>query len=144
MNLITHILSVLLLGKIMHLNGFEWILAFVFGVLIDIDHLVKLPIYMKQKYMKQKIPRKTAHWDWRTPIQEPVSYLWVIPMSLFLKSYVPVIFFTLHLALDYMMSFSKKPFFPFANFTINDTAKFKRDVVLQIILSGLICFFLIL
>lgn len=140
MNLITHILSVLLLGKILPISGFEWVLAFIFGVFIDIDHIFKLPIFLKFRNF-----RTIRYLNWRSSIQEPVSYLWVIPLSIFFKSYVPVLFFTLHLALDYMMSYEKKPFFPFSNYTIRDTKKFRRDGVLQAVVSLLIiCTFLLI
>tara|TARA_Y100000310_G_scaffold219247_1_gene220635 strand:- start:843 stop:1244 length:402 start_codon:yes stop_codon:yes gene_type:complete len=131
-------LSVLVLGKYLDLSFYEFVLAFIFGVLVDIDHFLKIPIFVKLKNF-----RTIRHLNWRTPLQEPVSYLWVVPLSVFIGSYVPVVFFSLHLVLDYIVSFQKKPFFPFSNFRIKNTKKYTRDVVSQVMVS-LICIILYL
>ncbi len=138
MNTFTHMLSVLVLGKYLDLSFYEFVLAFIFGVLVDIDHFLKIPIFVKLKNF-----RTIRHLNWRTPLQEPVSYLWVVPLSVFIGSYVPVVFFSLHLVLDYIVSFQKKPFFPFSNFRIKNTKKYTRDVVSQVMVS-LICIILYL
>tara|TARA_Y100000310_G_scaffold337076_1_gene423202 strand:- start:85 stop:504 length:420 start_codon:yes stop_codon:yes gene_type:complete len=138
MNTFTHILSVLVLGKYLDLSFYEFVLAFIFGVLVDIDHLLKIPIFIKLKNF-----RTIRHLNWRTPLQEPISYLWVVPLSIFIGSYVPVVFLSLHLVLDYMTSFQKKPFFPFSNFKIKNTKRYTRDIVSQVVVS-LICIILYL
>ena len=138
MNFIVHILSVLVLGKYLNLGSYEWLLAFIFGVLIDIDHLIKIPLFMKLKNSKTM-----RHLNWRTSFQEPIAFLWIIPLSVFLKSYIPLVFFTMHIILDYMMSYHKKPLFPFINFIFKDTKKFKRDGFIQAA-AGLICIILLI
>lgn len=137
MNPLTHIFSVIVLGKLLHLTSPEWILAFIFGVALDIDHLFKLPLFLKLKNFKEQ-----RHLHWRTPLQEPISYLWIIPLSIVIGSYVPVLFFTLHLLLDYSMSYAKSPLFPFHHFTMKGTNQYARDRVLDIGL-GVILFIII-
>tara|TARA_Y100000310_G_scaffold344866_1_gene460116 strand:- start:7918 stop:8319 length:402 start_codon:yes stop_codon:yes gene_type:complete len=131
-------LSVLVLGKFLELSSGEWVLAFIFGVLVDIDHFLKIPIFIKLKNYKT-----IRHLNWRTPLQEPISFLWVVPLSIFINSYVPVVFLALHLLLDYMISFGKKPFFPLSKFKFKNTKKHSRDFISQVVVS-VICIILYL
>ena len=113
MNLLAHLLITLLLSEIMNLSQTELLWAVLFGVIIDFDHLLKVPLYLKQNGLKV-----VRYWNWRTAIQEPVSYLWIIPLSVYLQTLVPVFFFTTHLILDYTMSYEKRPFYPFSELKI--------------------------
>ncbi|MHA1941513.1 MAG: hypothetical protein ACXABI_05345 [Candidatus Hodarchaeales archaeon] len=113
MNIIAHVLVTILFIKIGDLAGVDIFWAILFGVVIDLDHLIKAPLYLKQNGFKT-----VRLWNWRTSLQEPVSYLWIIPLAVYLQTWVPVFFFTIHLILDYMMSFEKQPFYPFSEFKI--------------------------
>ncbi|MBI2547717.1 hypothetical protein HYW21_00030 [Candidatus Woesearchaeota archaeon] len=139
MNPLTHIFSVIVLGKLLHLTPPEWVLAFIFGVALDLDHLLKLPLFLKLKNFKDQ-----RHLHWRTPLQEPISYLWVIPLSIFVRSYIPVLFFTLHLLLDYSMSYAKLPFFPFHNHITKGTHQYARDRVVDVSLGVILCIIIFL
>ena len=121
MTIITHILVTTVGVRFLHLTGSEAVLAYIFGVVIDLDHFIKLPLYFKKHNFKirdilQKPFPKEKHYNWRTSLQEPVALLWIIPLSIFLKTPAPVIFFAGHLILDYLMSYQKLPFYPFSDF----------------------------
>lgn len=109
MTVLTHVLMTTAGVQALGLEGADIFLAYGFGIGVDIDHLVKAPLY----YKKHKF-QKVRHYHWRTSLQEPVSLLWIVPLSIFLQTPVPVIFFLLHVFLDYLMSYEKMPFFPFS------------------------------
>ncbi|RMF06789.1 hypothetical protein D6764_01415 [Candidatus Woesearchaeota archaeon] len=138
MNILAHLFSVLLAARHLNLSSSDMALAVIFGVLLDADHILKLPLY----YSLPKSKRK-RHFNWRTPLQEPVSLLWIVPLSIYLQTMVPVLFFILHLALDYLMSYPKKPFFPYSNFSLKPTQKLKRDLAFEIIFTVVLCIFLV-
>ena len=108
---LAHLLVTSAGAKLMSLQGQEMLLAYGFGVLIDADHIIKLPKYFKKHNLK--IVRGLR---WRTVLQEPVALLWIIPLCFYLSTWVPLIFFVGHLILDYASGFLKKPFSPFSNY----------------------------
>lgn len=97
----------------MGLEGMDVVLAYTFGYGIDlIDHPIKLPLYYRKNGLKNE-----KHYHWRTPLQEPIALLWIVPLSLYLGTYVPALFFISHFFLDYLVSYDKRPFFPFSKYT---------------------------
>ena len=139
MNAIAHVLVTLLFVKLASLSGIDVFWAFLFGVAIDFDHLIKIPLYIKQNGFKV-----VRYWNWRTSFQEPVSYLWIVPLSIYFQTWVPVFFFTTHIALDYLMSYEKQPFYPFLEYTI-PKVKLKIDDYLgaiTVVITGCMLFFL--
>lgn len=113
----THILVTTALGKIMGLQtARDWFLAFLFGVLVDLDHLKVL----RKKYRPNQdwIRFFTREWPIRSFLQEPFSLFWVAPLSFFLKTPVPMIFWSLHVFLDYLVDGTRRPFWPFSSFTL--------------------------
>jgi membrane-bound metal-dependent hydrolase YbcI (DUF457 family) len=139
MNVITHLLVSLFLIELTGITGLDILWAITFGVLVDLDHVIKIPLYLKEN--RFKIVRL---WDWRTPFQEPISYLWIVPLSLYFQTWVPVLFFTVHLCLDYMMSYKKKPFYPFSEFTLKER-ELKFDNAADILtMVTVVCMFLFL
>ncbi len=118
MFIITHILASTALIKLLHLSTvYEIVLAIIFGVLIDADELIKLPRYLKWNYAKKRF-KFLAPFYRRTPLQEPVSLLWIIPVAIYFSTPVPVIFFAVHVAMDYLKYYEKRPFYPFIDVTI--------------------------
>ena len=108
MTQITHIAVTTAGALALRLSGNDLVWAYLFGVLIDADHIIKYPLY------KRKLQwTKRQYFHWRTPLQEPVSFLWLIPFSIWISSWVPIIFFSLHLVLDYLTTYEKRPWFPF-------------------------------
>ena len=113
MTFVPHILMTTLGVQALGLQGADIALAYGFGYGIDlIDHPIKLPLYLKKNWTKNE-----KHYHWRTPLQEPVALLWIIPLSFYLRTYVPALFFISHFALDYLVSYDKRPFFPFSMYT---------------------------
>jgi hypothetical protein len=104
----THVLATTLGVKAMGLHGGDVALAFAFGCGIDIDHLLKLPFYLKSVGFKDR-----RGYYWRSSLQEPVALLWIVPLSIFLGTIVPVVFFVIHIAMDYSVRFEKMPFYPY-------------------------------
>ena len=109
MKLPTHVLATTLGVKAMGLHGGDIVLAFAFGCGIDIDHLLKLPFYLKSVGFKDR-----RGYYWRSSLQEPVALLWIIPLSIFLGTVIPIVFFVIHIAMDYSVRFEKMPFYPYS------------------------------
>lgn len=111
MTFLSHALVTTAGVQLLDLEGTNLILAYSFGTLVDFDHLLKLPLYFKKYKTRVK-----KHYNWRTPLQEPVTLLWILPLCVYLKSYVPAIFIIGHIMLDYLVDYPKHPFFPYNNF----------------------------
>jgi hypothetical protein len=95
------------------LEGRDVWLAYTFGYGIDlVDHPIKLPLYLRKNGTKNE-----KNYHWRTPLQEPVALLWIIPLSIYLGTYVPALFFASHFFLDYLVSYDKRPLYPFSMYT---------------------------
>ncbi len=111
MKLPTHVLATTLGVKALGLHGGAVALAFAFGCGIDIDHLLKLPFYLKSVGFKDR-----RGYYWRSSLQEPVALLWIVPLSIFLGTIVPIVFFVIHVAMDYSVRFEKMPFYPYSSY----------------------------
>lgn len=109
MKLPTHVLATTLGVKALGLHGGDVALAFAFGCGVDIDHLLKLPFYLRSVGLKDR-----RGYYWRSSLQEPVALLWIIPLCFFLGTIVPIVFFTIHVAMDYSVRFEKMPFYPYS------------------------------
>ena len=126
MTIVSHLLLTTLGVQVLGLEGKDIVLAYTFGYGIDlVDHPIKLPLYLKKNGR-----RNEKHYHWRTPLQEPVALLWIAPLSVYLGTYVPAVFFMSHLLLDYFVSYEKRPLYPFSTFStegffprISDSAK---------------------
>lgn len=108
MTIVTHALATTLGARLFKLTGSDVVLAYVFGVGVDIDHAIKAPFFFKAGY------RKERGYYWRTSLQEPVALLWIIPLCFFLGTWVPALFFLIHLAMDYAVGYEKMPWFPYS------------------------------
>lgn len=113
MTILPHLALTTLGVQTMGLQGGDIALAYAFGYGIDIvDHPIKLPLYIRKNGRKNE-----KHYHWRTPLQEPVALLWIVPLSVWLGTAVPALFFISHFALDYMVSYEKRPFAPFSQWS---------------------------
>jgi membrane-bound metal-dependent hydrolase YbcI (DUF457 family) len=113
MTILPHLLLTTVGIQALGLEGKDVVLAYTFGYGIDlVDHPIKLPLYLKKNGKKNE-----THYHWRTPLQEPVALLWIIPLSVYLGTYVPALFFISHFLLDYMVSYEKRPFYPFSEYS---------------------------
>jgi hypothetical protein len=126
MTILPHLLLTTVGVQLLGLEGKDIVLAYTFGYGIDlVDHPIKLPLYLKKNGKKNE-----KNYHWRTPLQEPVALLWIVPLSAYLGTYVPALFFISHFVLDYMVSYEKRPFYPFSTYSTegiltgySDTAK---------------------
>jgi membrane-bound metal-dependent hydrolase YbcI (DUF457 family) len=110
MTILPHLLLTTVGVQALGLEGSDIALAYAFGYGIDlVDHPIKLPLYLRKNGKNNE-----KHYHWRTPLQEPVALLWIIPLSFYLGTYVPALFFFSHFALDYFVSYEKRPFYPFS------------------------------
>ncbi len=109
MTIFTHILATTLGAQAMELRGGELALAYAFGVGVDVDHAVKAPFYLKHTGWRDR-----RGYYWRSSLQEPVALLWIVPLCVLLGTVVPIVFFAIHVALDYSVRFEKMPFYPYA------------------------------
>ena len=126
MTILPHLLVTTLGVQVFGLEGKDVALAYAFGYGIDlVDHPIKLPLYLRKNGRKNE-----KNYHWRTPLQEPVALMWIIPLSIYLRTYVPIVFFISHFMLDYCVSYEKRPFYPFSTYSsggflseYSDTAK---------------------
>jgi hypothetical protein len=105
----THFLATTLGVQALGLTGQERLLAYTFGMAIDVDHLIKAPFYLRAVGLEDK-----RGYYWRSSLQEPIALLWVLPVCYFLGTIVPAVFFLIHVAMDYSVSFEKMPFYPYS------------------------------
>ena len=127
--LLTHILVTTAGVQALHLTGRERLLAYTFGCAVDVDHIIKAPFYLKAVGLKDK-----RGYYWRSSLQEPVALLWILPLCLALGTAVPILFFTMHVAMDYSVRFEKMPLYPYSRwvtrgFLINVPDKLKEAIV---------------
>jgi hypothetical protein len=93
----------------MGLEGRDRVLAYAFGMGVDVDHAVKAPFYLKAVGLRDK-----RGYYWRSSLQEPVALLWIIPLCVLLGTVVPIVFFAIHVAMDYSVRFEKMPWYPYS------------------------------
>jgi hypothetical protein len=110
MKIFTHILATTLGVQALDLHGRDAALAYGFGVAVDVDHALKAPFYLRAVGLRDQ-----RGYYWRSSLQEPVAFLWIAPLCLWLGTAVPLLFFAVHLLMDYSVSFEKMPFYPYSS-----------------------------
>ncbi|MGH7498402.1 MAG: hypothetical protein ACREL3_06075 [Gemmatimonadales bacterium] len=137
MTIFTHILATTAVVQAMHLRDPKQIaLAFIFGVAVDVDHLVKAPFYLRAVGLRDK-----RGYYWRSSLQEPVAFLWIVPLCLLLGTTVPIVCFAIHLMIDYSVSFEKLPFYPYSRYVtrgwlLGIPDRRKEQVVASFLVAG--------
>jgi hypothetical protein len=107
--IVTHFLATTVGVQALGLHGRDAGLAYGFGLGVDIDHVVKAPYYLRAVGLRDK-----RGYYWRSSLQEPVALCWIVPLCLFLGTALPIVFFAIHVALDYSVRFEKMPFYPYS------------------------------
>jgi hypothetical protein len=103
----THIAVTILLCMILNLNQDEWFIAFMFGVMIDADHLFAAPGYVSRNGSEALLRRS---WDdssglpWKSLFHYPVGAFVVIPLSRGWRYLLPLLFWAIHLEMDYIQT----------------------------------------
>ena len=132
----THFLATTLGVQMLGLTGQERVLAYTFGMAVDVDHIVKAPYYLRAEGLVNK-----KGYYWRSSLQEPVALLWILPLALFLHSWVPVIFFVVHVAMDYSVRFEKMPLNPYSGWVtrgwLTNIPDGLKEAVLAVVLLAL-------
>lgn len=141
MTIVTHALATTLGVRVLKLTGSDAALAYVFGVGVDIDHAIKLPFFWRAGL------RKERGYYWRTSLQEPVALLWIVPLCFFLGTWVPALFFLIHLAMDYSVGYEKMPWYPYSplvtqGFLVGVSDKTKEAILIVILLCTNLLLFL--
>lgn len=136
MTVFTHALATMLGVQAMDLHGQDRVLAVAFGMGVDVDHAIKAPFYLKHVGLRDQ-----RGYYWRSSLQEPVALLWIVPLCVFLGSVVPIIFFAIHVAMDYSVRFEKMPFYPYSprvtrGWLTGIPDKAKEGVVVTVLLAG--------
>jgi len=134
--IVTHILATTLGVQALGLHGRDAGLAYVFGVAVDVDHAVKAPFYLRAVGLRDK-----RGYYWRSSLQEPVALLWIVPLCLFLGTVVPIVFFAMHVAMDYSVRFEKMPFYPYSAWVTRGWLggipdKVKEGLLFTLLLAG--------
>jgi len=142
MTIITHVLATTLGVQALRLRGSDAALAYVFGVGVDVDHAIKAPFYLRTVG-----PRRRLGYYWRTSLQEPVALLWIVPLCVFLGTLVPALFFLIHLAMDYGVSYEKMPWYPYSplvtqGFLVGVSDKTKEAALIVVLLCMNLLLFL--
>lgn len=109
MTIVTHILATALGAQALELHGQDLALAYAFGIGVDVDHAVKAPFYLRAVGLRDR-----RGYYWRSSLQEPVALLWIVPLCFWLGTFVPILFFAIHVAMDYSVRFEKMPFYPYS------------------------------
>ena len=109
MTIVTHFLATTLGVQAIGLEGRDRVLAYAFGMGVDVDHAVKAPFYLRAVGLRDK-----RGYYWRSSLQEPVALLWIVPLCVFLGTVVPLVFFAIHVAMDYSVSFEKMAWYPYS------------------------------
>lgn len=141
MTIVTHALATTLGVRLLKLTGSDAVLAYVFGVGVDLDHVIKAPFYFKAGYKRER------GYYWRTSLQEPVALLWILPLCFFLGTWVPAIFFVIHLAMDYSVGYEKMPWYPYSplvtqGFLVGVSDKAKEAILIVVLLCMNLLLFL--
>ena len=90
---------------------------------------------------------KERGYYWRTSLQEPVALLWIVPLCFFLGTWVPALFFLVHLAMDYGVGYEKMPWYPYSplvtqGFLVGVSDKAKEAILIVVLLCMNLLLFL--
>lgn len=99
----THFAIVVFAAMLLRLNRGEWLVALMFGVVIDVDHLFALPRYVEDNGWSAVL-RQT--WDdgsglpWKSWFHYPMAAIVVGHLSVGWRFALPLSFWALHLGMD--------------------------------------------
>ncbi len=102
---ITHVVVSLLLIQLMSLDRSDAFVAMLFGVFIDVDHLFGLAKYTESNGVSAvfDIHRLlTPGGQWKSMLHTPMAAAVVMPLSTAFKLAVPLVFWGVHLLMDFI------------------------------------------
>lgn len=111
-HLLATLLGCALLSMVRPLAPREWLLAILFGVVIDLDHLLQFPRYVAQNGWSALTPAAMLHWGaaWQGFMHTPWALLLVLPAMLLFGSWMPLAAWGLHMVLDFVVARHLVPF----------------------------------
>lgn len=102
---ITHLVVSLLLIQLLYLDRNDAFVALMFGVFIDLDHLLGLGDYAKANGIKAVFDFGSltdAGGHWKSLFHSPVAIAVVGPLSIASKLAIPLLFWGIHIAMDFV------------------------------------------
>jgi len=105
-----------IVSRALGLSGWQLILAYIFGVLVDLDHFFIKAVRQNLSYIfksgfKKTFPRGFYN---KTFIQEPIFIIFLWLLGIFIHNFIPAIFLSVHWFLDALYQFEKRPLAPFS------------------------------
>ncbi|MFA7341799.1 MAG: hypothetical protein WCY65_01325 [Candidatus Methanomethylophilaceae archaeon] len=100
-----HILVVIILIKVLHLDRNEAFVAILFGVLLDLDHLMGVPAYISEYGWAAVFNIDSLlHNDvqWKSSMHGAEAFIVVSAVSILLRMYIPLLFWSVHVFMDWV------------------------------------------
>lgn len=102
---ITHLVVSLLLIQLMMLDKNDAFVALMFGVFIDLDHLMGLGNYARPRGISSIFNLHSimqAGGQWKSMLHSPMAVAVVAPLSTASRLAIPLIFWSVHIGMDYL------------------------------------------
>ncbi len=102
---ITHFVVALLLVQLLNLDRNDAFVAMLFGVFIDVDHLFGLVKYTESNGIHAVFDlhkMMTPGGQWKSLLHAPIAAAVVMPLSTAFRLAVPLLFWGVHLLMDYV------------------------------------------
>lgn len=102
---VTHLLFVLLFIRLLDLDGNEAFVALLFGVFIDLDHLMGMPEFIHQNGVASIADAEafmTSDIQWKSLFHSPVAVLVVAPVAIAFRYMFPLLIWGSHLLMDWV------------------------------------------
>lgn len=112
----SHLLGTLILGLVVSrgrpLSANEWLLALAFGVAIDLDHALQFPGYVLANGLSGLTPSAMFAWgaSWQGFMHAAWGLLAALGFAFAFRSWVPPVFWGLHMGLDFFVAMRFVPF----------------------------------
>jgi len=134
---LTHLIVTLLLIQIFLLDRNDAFVALVFGVLIDLDHLIGLKDYAHANGIKallnvDNLMNPGGHW--KSILHNPMALAIVGPLAFASRLAIPLIFWGVHIAMDivqegYLGQFSQtEAMLAFFSFALLITLRYSKHI----------------
>lgn len=101
--LTTHLAIAVLLLMVLSLNRHERFVALLFGVFIDVDHLLALPRFLADNSLSSVMTlsfEDPSGLPWKSLLHRPVGAFIVLPMAIGWRFMIPAAFWGIHIATD--------------------------------------------
>jgi len=102
---VTHVVATLLLIELLHLDRLEAQVAFVFGVLIDLDHVFGAVQYARtNSWWTFLDPEALYNADvtWKSLAHKPFAIAIIAPLAMGWRLLIPLLFWGVHVAMDFV------------------------------------------